>query len=162
MLSVLSASLLLVSSAPVAGEAAACPGFEGGRASRIEIDRFYVDRALGVVRAASANDTAVLSVAVADEARFEVWRGDYTSSARSTGPAGAIQMVEDVGPVRFEAQSIATGPIYYIPARCAWEVALLFRSDQSREGVSVTFRFLDGRLTSAVGHAVTLLEGNVR
>lgn len=162
MLSILTTSMLLVSSGTFAGEAAACPGFEGGRASRVEADRFYVDRALSVVRAASENDTAALSVVVADDARFEVWRGDYTSSARSSGPVGAIQMVQDVRPVWFEAQSVANGPISYLPFPCTWEVALLFRTGQPREGVSVRFSFLDGRLTSAVGHAVTLLEGNVR
>ena len=157
----LSALILLVASAPIESEAATCPGFESGRANQSEADRFYVERALDVVRAAERNDTDHLRAVIADDARFEIRRGDYIPVS-SFGPAGAVQMVKDVKPIQFEAQSVWTGPISVVPTACTWEVDLLFRTNQPLEGIRVKFSFRDGRLTSAVGDAVTLIKGEVR
>lgn len=157
-----SALVLLAASAPMDGEAAICPGFEGGSASQIDADRFYVERALDVMRAAARKDTDALRTVVAEEARFEIWRGDYTTSARRIGPDGAVEMVQDVKPIRFEAQSVAMGPIEFVPDGCSWAVDLLFRTDQPLEGVRVRFSFRDGKLISAVGNAVQLIEGEFR
>lgn len=156
------AALLFITSNPVGSEPVPCPGFEGEQASRIDADTFYIQRVLSILSAASREDATILSSLVAGDARFEIWRGDYTSSAREVGPAGAIQMVRDVNPLRFEAQSAATGPIRFIPTQCSWEITVLFRSDQPSQGVSIHFSFRDGILASATGSGVALIEGNVR
>ncbi len=144
----------------MASATAACPGFESGRPSQSEADRFYVQRALDLVRAADRNETDHLRAVIADDARFEIRRGDHIT-VRSFGPPGAVKMVKDVKPIRFEAQSLWAGPIAFVPSGCSWEVELLFRTNQPLEGIRMKFSFRDGRLTSAVGDAVTLIEGEV-
>ena len=156
------AALFFITSSPVVSESAPCPGFENGQVSRIDADSFYVQRVLSILRAASREDMTTLNSLVASDARFEIWRGDYTSSARETGPSGAIQMARDVNPLVFEAQSAATGPISVMPTQCSWEITILFRSDQPSQGVSIKFDFRDGALASATGSGVALIEGNVR
>ena len=160
----LAALALLLSSL---GSAAAstrptCPGIENGRASRVETDQIYDRRAVQMVRAALLNDDRELSVYVAPDARFELWRGDYSSSARSRGILGAIEFARDLNPVHFEVASVQPGPIVALVPDCKWSVTVLFRTSEAARGVSVRFDFEDGLVTVATGNEVALLSGNVR
>lgn len=135
----------------------ACPSV----ASRIEADRLYVDRSLLIMKAAANGDVNVLNRLVASDAHLEVWRGDYTSAARSKGPPGVIELVRDVNPTGYLTASSEIGPTRVQFSRCTWEVTLLLRTKEPEQAISVKFRYHYGRLSSAVGEAVTLIEGDV-
>lgn len=162
MIAAVLVGLALVTPSTAAPSGAGCPGFATGATTRIEADKFYVRRSIDIVSAAAKSDATTLGSLVASDARSEIWRGDSASSARSKGPQGVIQLVRDVKPIGYLAQSPHTGPITLKPSRCGWEVTLLLRTKQHDEAVSMSFSYRDGLLLSAVGHAVTLLNGNVR
>lgn len=99
---------------------------------------------------------------VAPAAEFEIWRGDYSTSARKVGTAGAIEMAHDLRPVSFQFQTLTTGPVSVISDVCKWSVELLFRTDDAQLGVVMKFDFLDGRLIGARGDQFALSEGSIR
>lgn len=117
-----------------------------------------------MLRAALADNRNALAALVAPDAKFALWRGDYASSARSPGPPGAILFAKDLKGERFEVASPVLGPVYY-PANftdCTWKMTVLFRTQVAGKGVSVEFAFRDGLVTSATGHEVVLLSGDIR
>jgi hypothetical protein len=67
-----------------------CPGIESGRAYHVQTDQFYARRAVGMIEAARSNQSEALSAYVAADTRFELWRGDYNSSARNRGILGQL------------------------------------------------------------------------
>lgn len=142
-----------------AGEAS-CSGFGEGQASRFDVDQFYAKRAIGIVQAGWRGDTTALEALVAPQAEFEVWRGDYTTSARRRGVAGLVEMVHDVKPMRFQASAAYEAPVAV--SKCAWSVKVLFRTASPTTGVSIEFEFADAKLVQAKGNEVTLTEGNMR
>ena len=140
-------------------EVASCPN---GRTSPFDLDQFYAKRAITVVQAALRNDPATLDALVAPQARFEVWRGDYTTSARRHGVPGLLEMVRDVGPTGFLISTVRPGPVAVSGAKCAWSASVLFRTERRSAGVAVKLDFVDGILVRAMGNEVALTEGHFR
>jgi hypothetical protein len=140
--------------------APSCPGFIDGRASQPDADRVYAGLALDAVRAGLAKDFPTLGRLVSPDARFEIWRGDASTSW--TGPAGFSRMLGEVEPRGFQGTFARPGPVAIVLRRCVWDVTLLLRTKDPRTGVSMQFRFVDGRLTAATGREVEVLEGDIR
>jgi hypothetical protein len=163
---VLATTIALFAAAPATATESngrtSCPGIAHARGNSVEIDRFYARRATLIVRAALSQDLPTLDAQVDRRAHFALWRGDFSSSGRDEGSAGAIEFARDLRPVRFELASVQPGPISVLVPDCRWSVTILFRTPQTEVGVSVRFDFREGRLTSATGSQVAILEGEIR
>jgi hypothetical protein len=151
-----------IPSAFASSGASDCPGFGAGAVNPETADHFYRDRALAVMRAAIAGDTATLASQVRPDARYAIWRGDYSTSARQVGVPGAVEMARDLKPVSWQFQTASSGPLSVVPVKCEWSVTLLFRTADARLGVLMKFEFQDGRLIKASGHEVILSEASLR
>ena len=147
---------------PGAGAAATCHGFVDGKVYPPDVDRFYAMRAINIVRAGLANDQPTLSDLVLQEAKFEIWRGDYATSARQAGSGGLMEMVADLKPTGFQFATVRPGPISVEPSKCIWDVTILFRTEEQETGVTMEFDFLDGWLVRASGREVEITEGDIR
>lgn len=114
------AALLLGFSGNLAesGTASACHNVPHRGASAVEIDQSYAERVIGILRAALSNNVGLLRTSVAPHARFELWRGDYSSSARHHGPRGAIEFVRDLQPAGIQLTSVRHGPRLIMAADC--------------------------------------------
>jgi hypothetical protein len=154
--------LMAQGNASAAQTPAFCPGFELGGSNRSDIDEFYVGRALQIIQFANQEDRVSLAKLVAPEAKFELWRGDYTSSARQLGADGAIEWTRDLKPQRFQTGSPVEGPFAYLATEdCVWSVSILFRGGDAQTNVETAFSFRDGWLIAVRGHEVRLIEGDV-
>lgn len=142
---------------------ASCPGFVEGKGTvPAEVDRFYANRAVSIVRAGLDADEAALGALVSPDATFETWRGDYTSGSRQGGATGAVIWSRDLNSTNFETLIDRRGLISVTPLKCEWSATVLFRTQQAETGVRATFKFVDGMLIQTVGHEVVLIEGKVR
>jgi len=159
------AALLLVASVPAQATATqtVCPGFaEGNASSPGEVDRFYVARAVTIVRVGLGADTATLATLVAPNAAFATWRGDYATGGREAGVAGAVAWARDLDPSRFESFIDQRGLVSVTTPNCRQTATILFRTQGAGTGINVTFEFLDGLLVRATGREVMLVEGAIR
>ncbi|MEG3152052.1 hypothetical protein U1769_19355 [Sphingomonas sp. ZT3P38] len=158
------AALLVVALVPAQATATQtlCPGFAEGNASPGAVDRFYVARAVTIVRAGLAADTATLATLVSPDAAFATWRGDYAIGGRETGVAGTVAWARDLNPSRFESSIDQRGPISVATPNCRQTARILFGTRDAGTGVNVTFEFLDGLLVRATGREVILVEGEIR
>jgi hypothetical protein len=133
---------------------------EKGPVAPAEFQGFYARRAIDIVRAGLASDFARLRTMVSPDAGFEIWRGDYSTSARSSGPEGLARMARDIDARSFSVSVVQSGPIVITATDCKAEVTILFRGEASH-GAIVTFSFVDGVLTGAKGNGVDLIEGKI-
>ena len=141
----------------------ACPGFpEGSATSPTEVDRFYLARAVAIVRAGLAGDTATLGTLISPDATFFTWRGDYATGGRKSGVAGAIAWAKDLNPSRFESAIDQLGAIAVTPSACEQTTRILFRTPDAAKGVTVTLEFVEGQLVRASGRELLLVDGDIR
>lgn len=156
---------LLISMAPASADAAtgtgSCPAFENGPTSEVEADRVYTALAWDILRAGMSADSANLAQLVSPDAEFSIFRGDYSTSARAKGPAGAIEMVADMDVVSYQTLLTPRGPIAVMPSECVWTATLLLRTHDDGRGIIMRFKFIDGHLIHARGDEVEILEGNL-
>ncbi len=118
-------------------------------------------RAIQIIRAAQAGDLTTLNDLVAPAANFHLWRGDYTTSARSKGVSGIIEFARDMNAHRFEVSIERVGPVVIEAGWCHQEATILFDTAQETEGVTAKFSFKDGVLIGAEGKAVDLLRDDI-
>jgi hypothetical protein len=157
-------AILASAATPVAAREAprSCPGFGTGWASPSEVKQFYADRAVEIVRAAFARDEKALGEMISPAAKFEIWRGDYTSSAREIGVQGMLQMARDVKPSRYRIAIPLSGPISISSNPCHHDAAVIFDTERDAESVEIVFSFVDGKLAAAKGNAARLTQGSIR
>jgi hypothetical protein len=159
--------IALVSGTHAAGNSPTCPGIAQGGAPSSEIDRFYAERAVSIVKAGLNDDFIALRNLVSHNAKFEIRNGDNVWVPRGddrnlrSGAEGAIALAEFLGASLFLMSTPRTGPIWTEPLQCEWSVTVLFRTQKMDEGVSVSFNFVDGLLDAASGQVVHLYEGGV-
>ena len=139
---------------------ASCAGFLQG-SSPVDVNRFYADRAVSIVRAGLDGDTKALGALVSPIAKFVIWRGD-NGTGRQVGTAGVIELARSLAGTRFQTMTSRPGPISISAAKCEWSAIVLFRTRKPETGINVTFKFVDGVLVEAEGHEVDLYEGDVR
>jgi hypothetical protein len=137
-----------------------CAGFLAG-SSPLDVNRFYADRAVSIVRAGLDGDNKTLGALVSPIAKFALWRGD-NAIGRQVGVAGAIEMARSLAGTRFQTMTNRPGPISISAVKCEWSAIVLFRARQPETSMNVTFKFVDGLLIEAEGHEVDLYEGDVR
>lgn len=121
-------ALMLLSSIPAAAQTSSCPGFEAGKANPVDVDEFYVRRAISIVDAALANDLVVLDALVVTEPELVVWQGDSVLSPRKVGRSGVIELFRRLKLMSYQSSSVSPGPITIDLPDCTWEVAVLFRT----------------------------------
>ena len=159
------ASLMMIAPCnAIAGHAGSlCSGIEYGVSSPSDVDQYYAARAAEILQFAKQEDTSSLVALVAPEAKFNLWRGDYTTSARQSGPEGAIELARDLKPKHFLLWSPQSGPIAISGTpECKWSVSILSRGNDARSDFEMKFDFRDGLLVAAEGHQVALVESDVR
>jgi hypothetical protein len=145
-----------------------CLGREPAPIALSDADLIFAVRALEIIRTALDGDEAGLVTLVSPDAEFQIWRGDYTTSARSRGVEGAVEMVRDLDPVSYQISVGSHGPIAIDLTQCAYDVTLLFRTNEldtgaePNTGVVLEFAFTDGLLVTATGYEVALFDGIVR
>ena len=142
--------------------AAPCPGVVEGKSSPTDVEQFYAERAVDIVKAAAANDGATLGKLVAPAFTFELWQGD-NALGRKTGVAGAIEMVGFIKPVAAQSAIPVSGPVWIASApeqgpKCARNATLLLRTDQTDRAYEIRFDFAEGRLSRAHGHQAVVVE----
>jgi hypothetical protein len=152
----ISAALEIASMAHANGTAvkSSCAG-SINRSSGVEVNRFYADRAITIIRAGLDGDRAKLATLVAPVAKFALWRGDV-GTGRQIGTAGAMEMSRKLGSTRFEVMTDRPGPISFSAVKCEWITTVLFRSQQPETAINVAFKFVDGLLVAADGYEVDL------
>lgn len=140
----------------------ACPGFESGPTSDTDVDRFYANRAVEIVRAAGKGDE--LEGLVSPDFDFEIWRGDAASGSRmKKGADAAVAMAAYLKPTSYQFVTVFSGPIATVPPeQCRWSAKLLWRREGDELGVSTIFDFEDGRLVRVTGSSVMIVEGDFR
>jgi len=138
-----------------------CPAFENGPTREVAAHRVYTARALDILRASMAADSTSLAQLVSPDAELSVFRGDYSTSAKAKGPAGAIEMVGAMEVVSYQTLLTPRGPIAVMPSECLWTATLLLRTHEDGRGIMMRFKFIDGRLVHARGDEVEILEGKL-
>jgi hypothetical protein len=139
---------------------ASCAGFLE-ESSLVDVNRFYADRVVSIVRAGLDGDKQALGALVSPIAKFAIWRGD-NGLGRQVGVAGAIEMARSLAGTRFQTMTNRPGPISISAKKCEWSAIVLFHTRKPETGFNVTFKFVDGLLVEAEGHEVDIYEGDVR
>jgi hypothetical protein len=152
--------IVCIGPTPALASETSCAGFPD-RSYPVDVNRFYADRAIAVIKAGLGGDQAKLGALVYPTARFLIWRGDF-GVGRQLGIAGAIEMARNMAPTRFESITIRPGPISISSSKCEWSTTVLFRTQQAETAFNVAFKFVDGLLVEAYGHEVDRYESNVR
>ena len=154
---VLAASMLVLA-VPAEAQSTSCPGVRHG-APRGEIERYFALRAVQIMQAGIAGDTARLRTMVSPQATFAIWRGD-AGGGRLKGADGVIEMVRQLQPRGYQFTAGFDGPIAVTRFSCSAQADVLVRVEGDLPGVAMKFTFEDDILVSVTGSYVNLVEGS--
>lgn len=155
--------------APASAQAQPCPGFStSGRTSFTDLDRFYGERAVAILRAAMMLDHAELDALVMADIMIEVWRGDAGWAPRGAdrkrvgGSDAVIALTTWLKPRAFTLLLDQPGPISLEnPDKCERAVKLIIAMTEPGQATSLNFAFRDGKLASVTGEQKGLVKGTL-
>ncbi|MDK2767187.1 MAG: hypothetical protein KYX69_05655 [Sphingomonas sp.] len=155
--------------APALALAQPCPGYSAsGRTSFADLDRFYGERAVAILRAAMMRDHAELDALVTADATIELWRGDASWAPRGadrkrvSGGGAVMALTERLKPRAFTLLLEQPGPISIEnPDKCERAVRLIITMTEPGQAASLDFAFRDGKLASVTGEQKGLVEGTL-
>lgn len=150
-------------------QAQPCPGFSAsGRTSFTDLDRFYGERAVAILRAAMMRDHAELDALVMADVTIEVWRGDAGWAPRGAdrkrvgGGDAVIALTDWLKPRAFTLLLDQSGAISLAnPDKCERAVKLIIAMTEPGQAASLDFAFRDGKLASVTGEHKGLVKGTL-
>lgn len=166
MLRLLALALIVL---PAAAQAEPCPGYSSsGITSITDLDRFYGEQAIAVLRAGMMRDNASLDALVRPDVAIDVWRGDTVWSPRgedrnTLGRGDAvIALTNLLRPRSFTLLLAQPGPIGLMNSdRCERAIKLIVAMTEPGQAASLDFTFRDGKLASITGWQMGLVEGSL-
>ncbi len=131
-----------------------CKMLAEGRSSPAEIDRFYGDKAVDIIRIGLAGDKTTLGNLIASGFSYTIQDADNFFGPRSdTGVPAAIRLAEYLEPKGYRISS----PLTLLLQRkytCIWTVTVVFEKAHNRDAVAADFTFTDDKLSQVVGRTM--------
>jgi hypothetical protein len=157
------AAILSVLASPVRANATsmACPGFEEGGSGTEAVNQFYAMRAMDILIAGLLSKREALDQFVATDAKFTIWDADSDSCCRGQGPNAAIAFAHQLQATRYQFWSDWSMLSVRPTLKCEWSVAVIFTTNDRNSSVIMDYKFEDGRLVSAKGHRVHVVQGQI-